>query len=71
MNTALHWEPVTSSHIDSFAPNPDNAEVYVRYKDGSIYLFPANTEEIEGMRTASSVGRYVRLMFGGKGRKVS
>ena len=65
------WEPLTSSHIAAMAELKDEAAVLIRYNNGSIYKFPANAEEAQGLRNAVSPGRYTRLMFEGRGTRIS
>ncbi len=66
----LVWEPLTSSHIDSMAFDADSAILYIRYQNGAVYRVTASQEEADGLRTATSPGRYVRLMFQGKQSRV-
>jgi hypothetical protein len=67
----LTWEPLSSSHVEAMAYSADTAELLVQFRDGSIYRYPADAEEAQGLRTADSPGRYVHFMLKQKGARLS
>ncbi len=67
---ALTWEPLVSSHISDMAYDADSALLYIRYQSGAVYRVTASQEEADGLRTATSPGRYTNLMFKGKMSRV-
>jgi len=66
----LNWEPLSSSHVAAMAWNPDTAELFVQFKDGSVYKYSSDEEEANGLRNAESPGRFVRYFLRGKGERL-
>ncbi len=62
----IEWEPLESSHIEAMAEIQDEARLLIRFKNGNVYSVAADHEECDGLRNATSPGRYVNLMFKGK-----
>lgn len=56
------WLPVTnSSNVAAVREDPDRAELYVRFKDGSMYTYSSVPEGIaQQLLEAPSPGRFVR-----------
>jgi KTSC domain len=67
----LSWEPLDSSHVEAMAYKADSAELFVQFKGGSVYRYPASQEEADGLRNADSPGRYVHFMLKQKGDRLS
>lgn len=56
--------PVSSSHIDSIGYDEPNEEVYIRFLDGSMYVYrgvPAF--EFQNLHEAPSCGTYLNRNF--------
>lgn len=66
----LEWEPLVSSHVDSMAFNAEDAELFVQFRDGTIYKYPADESEADGLRTAASPGRYIHYFLRHKGARI-
>lgn len=71
MNEELKWEPLNSSHVNAMAHDASNAKLFVEFKGGQIYEYPADAEEANALRTAESPGRYVNFFLKQKGSRVS
>ena len=72
MTTELNWQTLDSSHLEAYAYDAANQQVYIRFKGaGSVYRYPASAEEADGLGTADSPGRYFHLMFKHSGERVS
>jgi hypothetical protein len=56
---APEMTPVDSSNIEAVGHDPDQQELYVRFLDGSTYVY-ANVDEetFQELRGAASVGSY-------------
>jgi hypothetical protein len=65
------WEPLESSHVESFKYHDWETTLYVRFKWGGTYEYPADPEQVQGLRDTDSPGRYMRLVFGGTGVRVA
>ena len=68
-DTELEWEPLASSHVDAMAYDRQAQELYVRFRNGSVWKYPADAEEAEGLRRASSPGKFVHYFLKRKGEK--
>lgn len=66
----LEWEPLVSSHVDAMAYNAETAELFVQFRDGTIYKYSAAEDEADGLRTAASPGRYIRYFLKDKGARI-
>ncbi len=67
----IQWISVTSSHIARIAYDANEAAVLVEFSNGDMWSYPAHQDEWEGLLNAESKGRYVRLMFRGRGSRIS
>ncbi|MEJ0086681.1 MAG: KTSC domain-containing protein [Pseudomonadota bacterium] len=55
---------VASSNIESVGYDSDNQTVYVRFLNGSTYLYKGVPEhEFKNLRSAGSVGSYLNRYF--------
>ena len=56
--------PVSSSNIESIGYSEDNQEVYVRFLNGSFYVYKGvPLHEYENLRDAPSLGSYLHRNF--------
>ena len=56
--------PVSSSHIEEVGYDSSIETVFVRFKNNSLYIYKGVCEsEFENLRTASSVGAYLRQYY--------
>ena len=68
----LTWIPLTSSHIDAMAHVPQSGELFVRFKNGQVWRIPdTHPDEADSLRNADSPGRAFKLLFRGRGSKIS
>lgn len=52
--------PVSSSNVDSVGYNEEQQILYVRFLNGSLYIYKGvNTYEYDGLLNAPSVGSYL------------
>lgn len=52
--------PVSSSNVDSVGYDEEQKILYVRFLDGSLYVYKGvNTYEYDGLLNAPSVGSYL------------
>lgn len=56
--------PVSSSNIESIGYNEQDQEVYVRFLNGSIYVYKGVPQhEYENLRDAPSLGSYLHRNY--------
>jgi len=56
--------PVSSSNIESIGYNEENQEVYVRFINGSMYVYKGvPLHEYENLRDAPSLGSYLHRNY--------
>ncbi|TGL18009.1 KTSC domain-containing protein [Leptospira bourretii] len=56
--------PVSSSNVESIGYVEQNEQVYVRFLDGSLYVYKGvPLHEFENLRNASSVGSYLHRNY--------
>ena len=56
--------PVSSSNLEAVGYDADNLEVYVLFRNGSIYIYKGVPEhEFENLKTAPSVGSYLNRNY--------
>lgn len=67
----LQWEPLASSHVTSMAWDAKESKLYVQFKGGQIYEYDSDQEEAQGLRNASSPGRFVNFFLRQKGSRVN
>ena len=58
------WVSVSSSNVDAVKYDDDTEIAYVRFKDGSVYIYKGVPKpEYENLKNASSVGSYLHRNF--------
>lgn len=56
--------PVCSSNIESIGYNEQDQDVYVKYLNGSMYVYKGvPIHEFENLRTAPSLGSYMHRNY--------
>ncbi len=56
--------PVSSSNVSEIGYNEENQEVYVRFLNGSIYVYKGVPQfEFDGLLNAPSVGSYLHRNY--------
>ena len=56
--------PVSSSNVAEVGYNKNKQEVYVRFLNGSLYVYKGVPQpEFEGLRNATSVGSYLHRNY--------
>lgn len=56
--------PVSSSNIESIGYNEQDQEVYVRFLNGSVYVYKGVPQhEYENLRDAPSLGSYLHRNY--------
>jgi hypothetical protein len=56
--------PVSSSTIESIGYDDSNQQVYIRFLNGSVYIYTGvPIHEFESLRDASSLGSYLHRSF--------
>ncbi|MCK0126814.1 KTSC domain-containing protein [Gelidibacter sp. F2691] len=56
--------PVSSSNIESIGYNEQNEQVYVRFLNGSLYVYKGvPLHEFENLRDAPSLGSYLHRNY--------
>lgn len=57
-------KPVSSSNVSEIGYNEENQEVYVRFLNGSLYLYKGVPQfEFDGLFNAPSVGSYLHRNY--------
>lgn len=69
-NSELDWEDLSSSHVSRMAYDADQAELYIQFNTGAVYKYPSDPSEAQGLRDATSPGRFVLYFLRGKGERV-
>ena len=56
--------PVTSSNIESIGYDEQNEQVYIRFLNGSLYVYKGvPLQEFENLLNASSLGSYLHRSY--------
>lgn len=61
---SYEMKPVSSSNIEALGYDKENQTVYVRFLNGTLYVYKGVSEhEFEGLFNAPSIGSYLHRNF--------